>query len=404
MTSPIGVRFDPLGKHLQDPYPVYAEARRSSPVFFSEKLGVWCVARYDDVLTVLKDHETFSSAETLPRPKGMPENVERFLDWYYDDFPPLALSDPPVHSKSRAVAAQGFRPRVIANFEPTIRRITAEHLDKVAGRAEFDLVTEFAFPLISSVVLELVGIPKADHVDFIEWNRKLLTVLVGSHAVDEPTLIQYGRDLEDWRGYVRKIIEERLTDPRDDLISLFAHSDVRGHRVQGDEVTALVMAMLAAGVETTAAALSNSVEILLRQDEWASLDDNPDELIAECIRLNSSLAWITRVALRDTEIAGQSIRSGDMVSLLWNSACHDEDHYPEPTAFRPARSRDTQELAFGHGIHYCVGAPLSRIELRVALTMLRERFPNLRLVSREPSLYRPVATFRVLDSLLVTAK
>ncbi|ETK32809.1 cytochrome P450 [Microbispora sp. ATCC PTA-5024] len=403
MASSIGARFDPLGEDLHDPYPIYAEARKAAPVFFSERLGVWCVARYDDVVAVLKDDEAFSSAEIIPRPKGMPADLDRFLDWYFADFPPLTFTDPPAHTKIRAVAARGFLPRVIARFEPTIQRITAQHLDELSGRTEFDLLTEFSYPLIMSVILEVMGIPQADHSAFVAWNKQLFTVLVGSHAADEATLIQCGRDLEDWRSYVRKIVEERRAEPREDLISFFSHSEVRGHRLEGDEVAALVMTMLAAGWEATSNALANSVEILLRRDLWSALDlASIDQVIAECLRLNGSLAWINRVAVRDTKVAGQTILTGEVVSLLWNSACHDESHYPAPTEFRPDRPRDSQELTFGHGIHYCIGAPLARTELRMALTMLHERFPGLRLSSSEPAVYRAVMTFRALESLPVT--
>lgn len=401
-----GEEFDPLGAHLSDPYPFYAAARAKESIFFSPKLHAWCVSRYDEVTNILADPETFSSRDVIPRAAGLPAEVDAFYAWFFGEAGALTFTDPPSHTRIRAVAGKGFTPKFAKSFASSIKTIMSSCLDKVAGQPEFDFIQEFAYAAPISVILQVIGIPQEDQEKFLHWNNLVFAVLVGSHQLDEATIVAYGRELFEWRDYVRGLVADRREHPQDDLITFLVNGEVRGHRLSDDEAAAQVMTMLAAGYESTANAMANTVRILLSdRSRWEALLSSTvsvDDVVEECLRLESPVTQLYRTVLRDTSIGGQAISKGDKVCMLWSSVCHDDSYYEQPEEYRPGRSTPVRDIVFGQGIHYCLGAPLVRTELRTMLELLRDRFPTLRLASEDPPEYRSIHHFRALTSLIVT--
>lgn len=401
----LGELFDPLGLHRDDPYPFYADARSTEPVFFSPRLDAWCVTRYDDVTAILADPNSFSSREVLPKPKGLPPAVDAFLDWFWGPAGALTFTDPPEHTRIRAVASKGLTARFVQNFEPTVQEVMARHLDRVAAMAEFDFLSEVAYSTPVYAILDIVGIPRADHERFRRWNELVFAIVIASHQLDEATINEYGREMYAWRDYVRALVAERRVRPQQDIMSFLVHGEVRGHRLSDDEAAIQVMAMLAAGHESTAHAMANTVRLLLsRPSRWRQLLDGSvavEDIVEECLRLESPITQLYRIAHRDTAINGRPIAAGDKVCMLWSSVCHDDAYYERPGEYLPGRPNKVRDIAFGQGIHYCVGAPLVRMELRIMLEQLRERLPGLRLLSGGVPRYRSVHHFRALEHLLL---
>jgi cytochrome P450 len=400
-----GRSFDPLGAHLQDPYPFYAMARADEPVFYSTTLQAWCVARYADVIAVLRDFDTFASTEIIPRPRNLPPDFDDLFDWFYGPAALLSFADPPAHTRMRTVVNAGLTPKAIRPFEPAIRRIVGGLIDQLHDRAEFEVLEDFARPLVMSVVLGLAGIPAQRHRSLVQWNQHLFAIFVGSHALELETLRASKRIVDEGLDYIRSLVRQRAAHPQNDLVSFFLHGRTRGHRLGPEEVVGQVLTLLAAGFESVSNAVANSVRILIdRREQWNRLgerDSLTDRIISECLRLNGSVATVYRTTRRATAIGGVDIPEGDPVCLLWGSANRDEAVFHRAGEFVPERAEDTKNLTYGFGIHYCVGVPLAKLTMRIALSALRRRCPDLHLAPGDQPRYRQISTFRALESLHV---
>jgi cytochrome P450 len=404
--SGIGPSFDPLGVHLQDPFPFYAKARAEEPVFFAPRIQSWCVARHGDVMEVLRDHVTFSSEEIIPRPRTLPPDFDDMLDWFYGPATPVGFTDEPEHTRIRAVVNTGFTPKAITPFQPSIRRIAAGLIDGLARREEFDVVAEFARPLVMKVVLDFVGIPPERHESLMSWSEQFFVVTVGYHTLDLETLRESKRIFMAGLDYIRSLVEERRAHPRDDMISFLVHGETRGHRLSTEEVVGQVMVLVVAGYETTMNSTANAVEQLLsRPEHWNRVgesDDVTDRLVSECLRYNGPVTSNYRVARTDAKIGTMDVPAGSLVCMLWASANRDAQAFDRPDEFWPERTEESsRNIIFSSGIHYCVGAPLVRVTLRVALSELRRLLPGLQVAPGFAPRYRPISQFRALTDLPV---
>lgn len=399
--------FDPWGADLQDPYRALRRIRTEQPVFFSPEVNAWCVTRYDDVSAVIRDTARFSSAETFPRPQGLPAAADKVITNLWDEAPMVTFLDPPEHTRVRAAMTGGFTPRAVAGYEPLIRSIVVGVIDELGGRREFDLVADYAERIPISVILSVMGIPTEDHPSILTWVRQGFTLFVGYRAADEATLLDCVHGQKLFTDYVTELIAERRERPEADLISVMATSGANGRRLLDGEIVTQVMTMIGAGFETTANAITNTVNAVLRMPGgWPAFAAGElDELSVanEGLRLDTPVLGLFRLAKRDTTIGGVGIPAGAMLLLVIASANHDEARYDSPAQFRPDRGRTAQSLAFGGGVHYCIGAPLALLELRVALEELARTYPALELVSLEPPAYRPMSQFRGIDRLPVRA-
>lgn len=318
--------------------------------------GTYQVFRYDDVQRVLSDFRVFSS----DRSRMMPVNGQIGRG-------NLTMMDPPEHRRFRQLASQAFTPRIVSRLEPRIVATANALLDQVDG-ARFDLVQALAHPLPVIIIAELLGIPDADRDAFRAWSA-------GFGRGEGAALLEMN-------DYLTATSRQRRTRPRDDLISQFVTAEVDGSRLDDGEVAALCGLLLLAGHITTTVLIGNAVLCLEENPGTARrLPEEPaliPSTIEEVLRYRPPFTQATRVTVAETDIAGHPIPAGSVVTAWLLSANHDERAFPDPERFDIER-KPNRQVAFGHGIHFCLGAPLARLEGRIALELLVQRFPRLRL-------------------------
>jgi cytochrome P450 len=367
-------------KHLfsdetrRNPFPAYEQMRRTSPVLhLPPPFDIWLVFDYEGVKRVVSDAETFSSAVPAPR--------EWFIFW-----------DPPRHTKRRALIAKAFTPRMVVNLEPRIRMLSRQFLDANIGRGEMDLVDDYAVPLPMNVIAGMIGIPTEEWATFKRWSDAILRIsftMPGLQADEENARAMegfYAVTIE-MRSYLADLIEQRRREPRDDLLTGLVRAEVEGDRLTHEEILGFMQLLMVGGQETTTHLITNAVLCLI---------DNPEQLarlradmallpsaIEEVLRYLSPLQWTMRTPRREVELHGRTIPPGKLVLPMIGSANRDPAHFAAADRFDIARDPNSH-LAFGHGIHFCLGAALSRLEARIALTDLLNRLGDIRLASDEP--------------------
>lgn len=398
--------FDPFGPHRDNPFPFLRQVRRTQPVFYSPRLGAWCVTRYDDVVAVLRDERNFSVREHNPRPTlPLPPEVERALAEWRGDALPMGSLDHPEHARVRTVAKTGFTPTALAALEPMIRQTARDLLQRLTAKKESELVTEFTLPFSLTVILSILGIPKDFHAQCRRWTEQRLTILLGQDSIDADQLRECGRGLMEFGAFVRELIAERLAQPAEDLISYMLHESPRGQRLSPDEVLAQVPTLITAGHETSAQALAT---ILYHQlslpDGWSSVVNRRvtiADLVEEGLRFDCPIFGMYRTALRDVVVAGTQIPAGGRLLLMFGSGNHDESEFDAPERFCPGNRSAVSHLGFGRGAHFCLGAGLARMELRIAIEELAAFFPDLALRTDDKPSYRASFPLRALTGLWV---
>lgn len=359
----------------QDPYSYYAELRRSAPVCQLGSFGLWMVSRYDDVSYVLKNFEYFSSA-------GMQKAIEAIAGSGPSSFGAnMFTADPPEHTHLRNVVSRAFTPQSIAALEPRIRAIIDQLLDRILPQGHFDLKGDLAGPLPVIVVAELLGVDPERQEDFRRWCDTLTeAVSLGPGANDKKDRVrQISLEFND---YLKQVVESRRRNPKDDLISKVVRAEEQEGTLTSDEVLSLVRLLLIAATETTTYLITNAVFALLSRPEvLKAVRDNPSlipNVVEETLRYDSPAQIMFREATRDVMLGGMTVPKGSSVAALIGSANRDERKYGDPDTFDI--TRNTQgHLAFGSGIHFCLGAPLARLEGRIALETLLSRFKTLSL-------------------------
>jgi cytochrome P450 len=389
------LRYDPLDPGVrEDPYPHYARLRREAPVFRIESRGLFAVSRYADVVHVLRRHDLFSSAAmaaALRQPQAyVPEEErERPLD---SSALGVIGADPPEHTRLRAVLNRGFTPRRIAALEPRVRAIAKDLTRALRGRDEWDFVADFAVPLPVAVIAELLGVPTDRLRDFKRWSDAAVRAAFDAPAGDDESR-ETGRALREMGDYFDPVLAARAADPRGDLISALVRAEAVEGTLSHDEARIFLFTLLVAGNITTTQLLANALLALLRHPgELARLRAHPELLpamVEEALRYDAPVQFLLRTAAREVELAGTRIPAGAPVLPLFASANRDETVFPDPDRFDVGRDpRD--HLAFGHGIHYCLGAHLARLEARVAFHVLLEDLPPLELREERVRWIRPL--------------
>lgn len=359
--------------------------RPAAPVRFDAGTGVWHVYGYHAIQHALADPSTFSSntSRLIPEARDFSEGG-------------LTQLDPPRHTKLRKLVNQAFTPRVVAGLEPRIREIATELLDGI-GQDRTDLVAEFSYPLPVTVIAELLGVPSSDREMFHQWVDRMLSrstefSLRERTASQEEQLEEAMQALGEMSDYVREHANRRRTEPRDDLLTKLVEAEVDGLRLTDQEVVNFADLLLIAGHITTTMLLGNTV---------LCLDANPAErervaadrslvpaAIEESLRMLSPFPVLARITNTGTELGGEEIPA-DQLLLMWSAAANrDPDVFPHPNTFDLDRDPNPH-LAFGRGIHFCVGAPLARLEGRVAINLLLDRYPNLRCDPQDPPVFLP---------------
>ncbi len=401
-----GRPFDPYGVHRDDPYSFLADIGDAEPVFYAPLLDAWCVTRREDMVAVLKDDRSFSARDHNPRPKvALPEDVSRmFRTWRGAGAVAVGSLDPPEHTRIREVLNAGFTPARVRAFEPTMRAIATDLAERVAQAAEFDFISAFAVPYALEVICRRLGVPD----DYLErcrlWSEQRIELMMLQHDTDPDLLREHAGGLMEFGAFARSLAQERLAAPQDDLISELLHNGKAGNTLTAAEVAVQIPTLIFAGHMTCAEALGTIVFQQLRSPGGlAGIVDGTiatRDLVEEGLRFDSPLAGMYRTAVRDVVVGGVHLAEGSRLLLLYGAAGRDSRAHACPAAFSPG-SRSATHLAFGHGIHFCLGAGFARAELEVAVQALAARMPGLTLAPGPAPHHRPVFPLRALTELRV---
>jgi cytochrome P450 len=390
-----------------DAYATFAQMREHDPVFCQPGLDgetpIWWVTRYEDADAVLLDDERFVRDPRLALP---PEQFAEFaaslpeaIAWVDSH---MLNRDGDDHRRLRKLVSKAFTPRMIEQLRPRIQAIADELLDPVVADGEMELVSMFAFPLPITVIAELLGVPPEDRDRFREWSDAFVRP-----ALDAAELERFGVQMMEFVAYLHALFEERRREPGDDLTSALVAVEDGGDTLSEQELSSMVALLIVAGHETTVSLIGNATLALLTHPEQrATVERDPSLLpraVEELIRYDGPVErTLNRWAAVDVELGGQTIRRGESVIVILGSADRDPERFEEPDTLDLAAQRDSRHLGFGRGSHFCLGAPLARLEAEVALGTLLRRLPGLRLaVTKEELRWRPVPLFRSLVSLPV---
>ncbi len=389
-----GVAYNPLSARMvQDPYPGYAALRTRAPVHRSWLLKGWVFARYADVDAILRDHRHFGND---PRKGTL---TRRHLAMLPPSEYTLLFLDPPDHTRLRALVGKAFSTQAINALEPLVRRTMSGLLDSIGDPTGFDLMEAVARPLPVIVIAEMLGVPARDRARFNEWSARRGRLL-------EPTISRRERKAggvasREFDAYFRPVIEERRAAPRQDIVSTLAAAQAEGTQLSDREVLNMLRLLLSAGTETTSNLIGNGVLALLRHpDQLQRLREDPrliPSAVEELIRYDSPTQTNFRRVLADCEVNGFPVRKRDNIVLLLGAANRDPAAFENPDCLDVGRSQGSH-ISFGRGIHYCLGAPLARLEGRIALEMLLSRFSSIRLSGKAPR-FRKGVVLRGLQSL-----
>lgn len=398
MAEALGAEYDPLGTHMDDPYDFYQRAQREEPVFFSSRLGVWVVTRMADVKKVMRDGRTFSSVNNLRPLEPLSMDVLPIMFSGYPLVPVFLVMDGKEHAEHRQPWAAGFTAERVETVEPYITQRATELADAlIAGGSTAEFMTAFANPMADSVIAHVMGIAAEDHARLGADIRNSVKIAVGYVCRSDEEQADAARSWVRSQQLVGDYVTARRSEPRDDLISeAIAAYTPDGAPLTEDEEAELVgtaWGVTLAGLITTSAVIGAGVLRLLEHPEqWRALCDRPDMIphaAEEILRFCTPGHLFLRQVTEDTVLAGHELPAGAEVAVCPAAANRDEAAFDRPGDFDITRESPTGHLAFGHGSHFCIGFRLARLELEVALRVLTERFPKLRLVPGRPATWRP---------------
>lgn len=402
------MKFDLFGPSFKaNPYPTYAALREQLPICRRDAVdgkSIWFLTRYQDVAAVLRDerfvknvHNALTAAERAQLPPTPP-----LLDLLSNHMLNL---DPPDHTRLRTLVNKAFTAQVVQQLAPRIQALADELLDRVQGRGQMELIEEYAFPLPISVIAELLGIPAQDRQRFRSWSSAFVTPSVNVQR-NSKKYQKTHRLMADFTNYMGRIFAERRQHPQADLLTLLLQAEEAGDKLREEELFSMIILLLVAGHETAVNLIGNGLLALLQHpDQLRLLQAQPaliEGALEEIIRYDGPVERATmRFAAADVVIDGHTIRRGDAVSLVLAAADRDPEQFPEPDEFDITRAPN-RHLGFGLGSHYCLGAPLARLEGRIALATLLRRLPNLHLtVPVEALRWRTIPILRGLEQLPV---
>jgi cytochrome P450 len=368
---------------IDDPYPVYKALRESEPVHWSNEWGVWVLTRYDDTDAILRDPQRYSNVgrfnallDQLP-PEVQPDVVP--LRRHYSGG--LIQSDPPDHTRLRTLVRQAFTPRVIEGYRERVQVIVDTLIEPFLDTGRVDIVMDVAYPLPVFVVSEILGAPTSDLSQVFRWTSDI-GGLQATGGAREDKARRAAASIQEIEDYFRQIIVARRAKPGADLISSLIAAQDAGDRLNDAELISMCVTLLLAGHETTKNLVSNGILTLLRHpDQLAALRDEPSLLptaVEEVLRFESPIQRGWRIVAVDTELRGHQLSAGQLVYYMFGSANRDPEQFPDPDRF-DVRRRDNRHLAFGYGIHFCIGAPLARLEGSIAIGTILRKLPGLEL-------------------------
>jgi len=390
--------FNPFAPEFHsDPYPFYHRLRAIDPVH-QTPMGLWVLTRYEDVVMVLRD------------PRFGRDGFEQVLASVYGDDKELGqlprsmlFRDPPDHTRLRALVSKAFTPRVIEDMRTHIQDIVNRLLDRVQASKGMDVIADLAYPLPVTVICEMLGVPTQDQVSIRQWSSDVARSLDAIGMPADAEIVTRGRAAR--RAlieYFRRLLPERRTHPKDDLLSLLIEAEERGDKLSEGELLATCVLLFIAGHETTVNLIGNGLLALLRHPEQLKrLKDDPvliQSAVEELLRYDSPVQRTARMTNTEVEVDGRKIAKGSMVVAAIGAANRDPAHFSDPDRLDITRP-DNRHVAFGFGIHFCLGAPLARVEGQIALGTLLRRKPSLAIAG--PLTWRESSTLRGLKALPV---
>jgi unspecific monooxygenase len=388
---------------FQNPYAFYDRLHESNPAFFWDQYGHWCFASFKDVSALLRDKRFgreilhVASREEL----GMPEPKAHTAAFDLTEKHSLLNLEPPAHTRLRTLVNRAFVSRHVEQLRPRIEKLANEMIDGFEAEQSIDLIKAFAAPIPAIIIAEMIGLPADSAPQLLAWSNRMVAMYM--FGVSHETELDANQASADFMDYLRSIIVERRKQPREDLLSHMLTSDRDGDRLTDDEVMSTAILLLNAGHEATVHTTGNGVKAILESGiAPVTLFASPEQTEAtaeECLRFDAPLHMFTRYALSDFEFNGIPLRKGDVVGLMLGAANRDPARFANANTFDPFRT-DGANVSFGAGIHFCIGAPLARIELQVAFSTLFSRLPRLRLA--EAPRYNDVYHFHGLERLMVS--
>lgn len=373
----------------QNPYPLYEQLRADLPVVWSERMGAWLLARYDDVIATLRDTEHFSSRGRLLAALDRLTPDERAqLQPFENHFTGgLINSDPPDHTRMRALINKAFSPRMVEQMRSRVAALVNEFLDVVQNQGSMDVIKDLAYPLPATVIAEMLGAPAADRDRFKVWSEAIFAIQ-GRGRLTFAQLAHAQEHLLQFRAYLRGLIAIRRQTPHDDLLGQLVAVEMAGDRLTEAELLTTCVTLLTAGHETTTNLIGSTLYTLLRHPETLqAVQENPALLptaIEEVLRFESPLQRNPRRLAQDYEYGGQAMKKGDFVLQMLGSANRDPVIFPDADHFDIYR-QPNRHVAFGFGLHFCLGAPLARLEAPIAVQLVLERMHRLQLATTTPN-------------------
>jgi len=388
--------FDPLAPDfIADPYPFYDRLREESPILYDPDWKLWFVSTYEDINALLRDRRLGRDLEGAPKPDPKTPFGKLHLN-------SLMEKEPPDHSRLRGLVNKAFTPARVEALRPRLTEIAHHLIDAVLPRREMDLLADFAEPLPVMVIAELLGVPEEGRSSLRPWSHAIVAMYELKPTVEDARRANCA--VVEFSSYLGKLIAERRASPQDDLISALVEMEEEGNRLSEDEMIATCILMLNAGHEATVNAIANGMLAFFSHPAQYELLKRSPELIKtaveEILRYDTPLHLFRRWVREGMEYKGLHLQKGAQLALLYAAANRDPARFEAPHRFDITR-QDNPHLAFGAGIHYCVGAPLARLEMQVAIQTLIERLPQLRLANEKVE-YRQSYVVRGLKSLPVT--
>lgn len=388
----------------RDPYAFYDAVHAASPAFFWDNYGHWCFAGFKDVSLLLRDKRFgrqilhLMSREQL----GMAPPKAHTAAFDQTEKYSLLTLEPPTHTRLRALVNRAFVSRNVEQLRPRIERLANELIDGFEADGQVELLRAFAAPVPAIVIAEMIGLPADMAMQLVDWSNRMVAMYM--FGVTHETELDANQASIEFMDYVRAMIAERRRQPKEDLLTHMLTTEVDGEKLTEDEVISTTILLLNAGHEATVHTTGNGVKAILESglDRKALFADagQTEATVEECIRFDAPLHMFTRYALQDVTLDnGLSFRQGETIGLMLGAANRDPARFTEANRFDPFR-KDGANVSFGAGIHFCIGAPLARIELQVAMKTLFDRLPGLKLAT-EPQ-YKNIYHFHGLERLEVS--
>ncbi|AIW84948.1 cytochrome P450 107B1 [Bacillus mycoides] len=363
----------------EDAYEIYKESRKVQPILFVNQIEIgkeWLITRYEDALPLLKDNRLKKDqANVFPQDT---KNMHLFVDNSDHLTTHMLNSDPPNHSRLRSLVQKAFTPKMISQLDGRIQRIADDLISEIERKGTLNLVDDYSFPLPIIVISEMLGIPKEDQAKFRIWSHAVIASPETPEEIKETE-----KQLSEFITYLQYIVDVKRKNPKEDLVSALILAENEGHKLSARELYSMIMLLIVAGHETTVNLITNTVLALLENPKQLQLlKENPeliDSAIEEGLRYYSPVEVTTaRWAAEPFQIHDQTIQKGDMVIIALASANRDETVFENPEVFDIMRENN-RHIAFGHGSHFCLGAPLARLEAKIAITALFKRMPSLQI-------------------------